>query len=734
MRERWAASWMVARRLALSGDRRQRWRQISLVVCALLGTVGLLLAGSIIHAGVEASRHLEARTPDYTYDPADARMTAAWSGPVIPGFSQIDVIWLDPDEAHADDPDLVPPGLSHMPGPGEAVLSPGLVRAGFRAEDFGAVPSDAGAGPEDAISEEGLVSASEGLVYIRVTEDRELGYPRGFGIERFGPDTHGQPLTIAALDVPTTKTAVIGSIFLLVVPSSFLILGGARALPELLRDRARIWWNLGVSGRSIKRVVSIETAILAGTGAAIGALLWRVVIAGRRTFPLSDGVLLTGATRLPVWIVLPVVLAALGLAVVGVRSNPVPVRARPERMRARDQAWLWPLAVSFLVMFLAPSSSWLLPGWSSELQVIVLFAGAIGVLASMPAAIPVLSGMLAPVVGGQASPVRWLALRRVSVRTRSVARPATMVGALVFVAGASFALIFGTGTGNDFTHQRSDSANLYSVMWEDGQDGDEQALEARLREGGASMVEREIIVGQDLEAVRGPSQMGTDQVVRFESCEEARAFYRVEDGALNCDPADSRYAQYLGTFLVFPDSPPLDTEVQENRFLVSTPTEWGVTDVLEAATGLPGVSVDLVAGPPSTLFHPGVDWVTSGLVAASLLLLVALLRDLGDRVARSARDGSDLLRAGLTDQEAHATMTTAMMFPLLIAAPLGFAAAVTFALRGLALGLNEVNLGMIALAAVGVTVLAIAVVALALRLANRPDRRAGRTVGAGAGR
>ena len=63
MTPRVATVWRVARRLALSGDPRQRWRQISLLVGSTVATVAILLGLGIVGSGLRVDAHLRDRSP-----------------------------------------------------------------------------------------------------------------------------------------------------------------------------------------------------------------------------------------------------------------------------------------------------------------------------------------------------------------------------------------------------------------------------------------------------------------------------------------------------------------------------------------------------------------------------------------------------------------------------------------------------------------------------------------------
>lgn len=114
----------LAIRLGLSSDPRQRWRQASIVVSACLAVFVLAMAAAVVAASQDVENRLSARMPiSPVNDASESVLTLTPRGFTI-GDRDVFVRWLDPATGHEDDPVVVPPGLRHLPGPGEAVLSP----------------------------------------------------------------------------------------------------------------------------------------------------------------------------------------------------------------------------------------------------------------------------------------------------------------------------------------------------------------------------------------------------------------------------------------------------------------------------------------------------------------------------------------------------------------------------------------------------------------------------------
>lgn len=713
MSGRFQAAWAVARHLALSLDPRQRWRQVSMVGSALVATLAVLLGASITTSGAASEGHLEARDPVLAPEGRPVALFLDWSGPVVPGaFGQVSMIWLEPVPELADDPGLVPPGLTHLPEPGEAVLSPGLLRAGLRAEDFGLTESDSGGGAAGAIGAEGLASLSEGLVYARPLPGRSIineGATASVGYDVAGERTR---VIFTPLDVPTLKTGWLGSLWLLWLPSLLLVAGAARAVPEALEQRARVLWSLGVAPSSIRLIAALEVAVLTLVGGLGGIVLWLVLVSGRQTFPLTDGVLLDGATNLvPAYVVLGLAVV-VATAVIASTALPVGLIKRRQKV-AGVSAWrVVPLIVSVLTMYIAPDLFRILP-WrlNADVMTLTLFAGALGTLVSLPLALPVLARWLSVVLSAVRRPTLWLAGRRIGGSARVLSRPGALVGCLVFISGVALAVMNGIQDGGQQWHPAGRSTSVFEVTWRNAEPGDVADLVAAADSQGVSVAPMTSVSPVDETVVEfsRPHEEG----VNFTTCAAAGAFFGVAAEDLACGEAEGFVQRELGYGLQVGQATGSDLVV--DRVLISTPRNWSDLDVLQVTAGLPGANSSLVLGPDDRAPHPGIDWLAAGWVAASVLLLVALLRTLGDRVMRQAGDTGDLLRAGLDQAEVSRTLTATTLLPVLLALPLGFAAAVIFSLRGIRVGITAYNLSLIVVvtAAVGALALAVMVGSLA---------------------
>ncbi|MDO5737559.1 MAG: hypothetical protein Q4P15_13915, partial [Propionibacteriaceae bacterium] len=238
------AEWQLARNLALSSSRRQRWRQVSLLLGTFLAVLVTLSGMSWLGVSQRADSIVHTRAPQWPQPGEEATAMVFGSGIILDGLSQIPLIYIEPLPGGGRE--ALPPGLDRWPEPGEAVISPGVRRQGLTAESFGFLSSDAGSGAGGDIGDEALVSRSEGFLYVRSTEPLPVDDPEAaaFPVAGFGGDN---PAFIETEpDVPALRAALGYSIWMVLVPSLFLTASSARAVSHLVDDRATSMWRLGI--------------------------------------------------------------------------------------------------------------------------------------------------------------------------------------------------------------------------------------------------------------------------------------------------------------------------------------------------------------------------------------------------------------------------------------------------------------------------------------------------------
>lgn len=689
----WGAAWRVARGLALSSNPRQRWRQVSLIVSAAVVSVALLVAASLFSQVRLANDHLEHRRPSVGGTPIASK---TMSMPVLPGgVGQIPVHWIQPDPGHEDDPALVPPGLDRLPGPGEAVVSPGLERVGVSAEDLGLMTSDAGSGAGGVIGDDFLISRSEGFAIARPPAGQHLDPERDeriAGYDDVGSESRGY-VDETALDAPAGVIGWTGTLALLVLPALLLLGTAARAVSGVTQERARKLWLLGVGRGAIRHVVLLETAVLAGLGAIFGSLLWAALLSRRTTWPGNDAVLLP-ASRAPLWAAPVVALVVVGVAALWAFT--APLTARGSSQRARVGAWaVIPLVLGLITLAVAvPLPLWL-GSADADMSLMALLVGAVLFIVGLPLGLPVLARWVARFFARSGNPTRWLAARRLGGESARLARAGAFVGIIVFIMGSEVSLLGAATTGSAFSVAEGDK-KVWSVHWDDAPADFPQAVAERARQAGGDAVVLERKVGSE----------SSGDVAVFRSCERAEAFFGMSTPAEGCRHGPG--ASDVATFTEVSVTPPPGYEPGEAMF-VSGPLAWDGADALRLTAGSTAAVPMQVLGPDDDFIMPGNDWMHSGALAASALLLIGLLRTLGDRTVETAEEHRVLGRAGLHPDEAARTTMVATLLPVAMAVPLALLAAWLFAYVGGTAEYTTSNYGQVALVALSTAAVCVAV-------------------------
>lgn len=678
------AAWRVARGLALSKQPQHRWRQFSLAVGGFFAALAVLAGLGVTHAGMIAGAHAQSRHPAVAEQPGDVvRLHLSARAVVLPDVGQVPVVWLEPKEGHQGSTEVIPPGLDALPAPGEAVLSPGLLARGISAEDLGFVSAQ-----QQTIHDAGLISRSEGFIYARPALDRTLG-EEGAVIPLVGyvPSQAAVPLETIT-DVPLILGAVSGAAWMLWVPALYLLAGSARAQSMVREERARVLWSLGVAPRAIRAVVALETILVTAAGALPALLLWQGWGRHLTELPLNDAVLLPGAMRTPWWWSVLAALIVCGAAALLALTQPVLPRPLKQRLRRGNRWGLVPFGLAVLLMGLSPLALGPTGLW-------LLFAGLFLTLLSLPLAVPSLTRFVTPQLSRLDHPSVWLAGRRLALRTRTLTRPAVVVAALVFVAGSAYALLAGMGQG--VIEPMSGERNVWTVSWRDPQAGDFEIIQSRAPQDvavAALQPLREDPVGEEM-----PESMGT---LYFDGCAEVTQ-------TLGSGTACTQGSKAFGYDIVsaIPKTDPVEPFYQ---VLISAPRTWTELDLLPLFEGFPAPNASQLQGD-SEFMHPGVDWMSTGWAAATLLLILAMAREIGDRSRSAVREDDVLVRAGLSPREAARTSGTAVLLPVLVALPLGYFAALVFALRGFGLGITAFNFGLISAVALAAALTSLAMIA-----------------------
>ncbi|MFV2118551.1 ABC transporter permease [Streptomyces sp. Act-28] len=351
---------------------------LSLAVAALIAT----------HATYQGqAARGDARTPVFQEDVPGSAAKALWSvaGDSVPGSGPFQVVFIAP---LTDDAPL-PPGLSAWPRSGEAALSPGLRNhpgAQGITERYGKVVA--------TIGEEGLQSPDELFAYVVPTAT-----PTGENVRPitgYGPDAGPVFYTVGQTDYAQPAWVFLAMVVLLgLLPAMVLLTVAARTGSHTRDRRTALVEVLGATpwNRSLIVVGEALVPVAAGTALALCAV-------GAASFtdlrlPWTGHVLVAGDIRGWWWAFLPALLTvtAVVLAVVVLADRPGERHTSSTRIRGRSRSLRsWALSCPLLLL-VAVRGPELFPSGTAAF-VMTNWVAAAGTLATLPAAVAVVMGLL----------------------------------------------------------------------------------------------------------------------------------------------------------------------------------------------------------------------------------------------------------------------------------------------------------------------------------------------------
>lgn len=689
-------------RLALAKDPRQRWRQLSVIITSGICALCFLLAGGVVHAAQQSDERIAGRSPTWATDAASTKLKISLRGMTLDNNYQFSVVWLEPAAGSEGDPSIVPPGLARLPAPGEAVLSSGLHARGLDARDFGFKESMAGTGPGHAIGRAGLSSESEGWIYARPAPGRTLGEGGALLPLRGFTNSMNRAGLEASNLVPTGTEGRVGVLWLLMAPGLALAVTGGRAFSHVRDERAATLARLGIHLNRIRLLLLLETAYLSFIGVAGATTFWFATLENSQHIPLTGVVLQPGALSLP----LTTGLSLAGLAVVLTATSASIRRIASEPGSRRSSTVAWWHVLPFVSALAMMTSSRFLPEGSIAARAL-LFGGLILTFIGLPLALPLLVLRVARRMSQSSDSKRWLAGRRLIDRVAPLSRPASAVAMLIFLSGGAFA-VYGHMIEVDQTPGSNAPLARYTANWRDVRPTDLARIRERLPEAQVLPT-----FGQ------GPARFAV-----FSSCRAViMAVKPVNLPACQGDgiPADTarRFQGLTGV------SPRLMTATgnpsSDGEILIIAPLQTTDLKVMQAmAPIVPAVNITRVARPkpPAT----GVGWLVAGWVAASFILSIALLREVGDRALASFEEDDRLQRLGLSEAEIATIQRWTLIPPVVTALPAGYAAAAAFALFGYYLGFTANYVGRITVVALGVNAAAALTILTVFALHRRAHR------------
>ncbi|MGD1224656.1 hypothetical protein AB9Q10_40220 [Streptomyces krungchingensis] len=350
-----------------------------------------------------------------------------------------DVVYLEPIRKDAP----LPPGLSHWPEPGEAVLSPALlssVKSHGGLVQFGRFGGVIGA--------DGLEAPAERFAYVRPSAEM-LDRSKMFAISGFGPEASAGFVGESIHNFGSQKfyAAYTG---LVLLPVALLVVIAARVGAAARDRRTALLGALGAGRRGRLAFTLGEAAPPVAWGAALAASIASIPLLCDSSFPLVEFVLSKNDAR-QAWPELLLCLAGVPIVVLFVAVVLQPgfrwtAGTRPASLPTRRAwtVWVFPFALLATVRGteLAPL----------EFRIAVYATGCVIVLAALPAVIGVAVGRLGPFMASagrrMGAPGLLVSGRRLGVGSRSVAR---LVASMVIAIGLAAQTQLWTGVFGEFT-------------------------------------------------------------------------------------------------------------------------------------------------------------------------------------------------------------------------------------------------------------------------------------------
>ncbi|MET8182749.1 FtsX-like permease family protein [Streptomyces sp. NPDC005336] len=446
---RWAADLAMGGRFAVTGGRESWARTIMTAVGVGLGVALLLLASSAPNAYSLRGERSDARAAlGFQTDPVPGpgtiqlgRANTTYRGADIEGLV------MSPDGAHPPQP----PGIGHIPAPGEMWVSPALkkllasgdgklLRERLPYRTIGTIDDSGLSGPAD-------------LRYYAGISQKAFAHINGYHIDRWGTKNVGKP---QPLNPGLLLLVVVGCVVLL-LPVLIFIATAARFGGERRDRRLAALRLVGADSHMTRRIAAGESLFGSLLGLAVGGVLFLLIREFISTVTLWDvsffasdirpsgllAALITVTVPASAVIVTLVALRGITIEPLGVVRNATPKRRR---------LW-WRLLLPLLgIGLLLPLADGFGPGSgsSSDTKAYQAAIGAILLLVGLTALLPWLVEAVVERFGK--GPVPWqLATRRLQLSSGTAARAVS--GITVAVAGAIAIQMLFTTVQNDSTKE-----------------------------------------------------------------------------------------------------------------------------------------------------------------------------------------------------------------------------------------------------------------------------------------
>lgn len=345
---RWWADLAFGVRLAV-GSGRSPWGRLALTAVGIgLGAAVLLAASSVQAISQSSNERVSARTVNILDRDGESPALLAMTGNTEFQGERVKLMLLDPQIPDAP----TPPGVSRLPGPGEAVISPEVARLLASPEGAQLRPR-LGERVVGVIGDEGLQSPGELLVYQGTDELTRADTSQGV-YHHFG---EGLP-DLEPLD-PQLRILLVLGVTALLVPVIVFISATSRFAENIRQRRLAALRLVGASGRQVGRIASGEALIGSVFGVALGWILYLVARTIATSGPTS--LALYPSDVQPTWwcaalVTMGIPVIAVATAVASMRRTviePLGV-VRQTATKPRKLAWRCiPIAVGVVTLLIA---------------------------------------------------------------------------------------------------------------------------------------------------------------------------------------------------------------------------------------------------------------------------------------------------------------------------------------------------------------------------------------------
>ncbi|MBI9113587.1 hypothetical protein [Sanguibacter suaedae] len=665
----------LATRLAFGRDAERRWRQVCVVLATALATALVCLSVALVAVSWRVEETLAARTPDVAQDDEG-------SAYLVPrGFVKdgrdVSVLWIEPVAGHEGESRIVPPGLEALPAPGEAVVSPGLLRLGLGPEVLGFDRSDVGQGVGGTIGPEGVGTQDELLVWAVPAEGRTLdrvgiplridGFPSAPTLEaeddRFDVSAPQSP-------IPRPPEMRMLTVFLVVLPTLVMTWLAARARSAVRAGRSEDLLRHGVSPRIVRTILALEGALLALVGSGLGALVSVLVSPVLTTIPLSGSRFLPGDLSVDPGTALWVVLGVVVLAASSSSTIPLAV-SRRSRPPGRVSAWrLLPVGAGLTLV--------VVPDLLGTTATQVFYGGAVMLAVGLTWSVPYLAQLVALRRRSREGGHRWLAAARVVHAPRTASRVAALLSLAIYLGAVSVSIYVGPGSGVSSHERSADGPAVYVVDWHDGRPDDV----ARLTEG------LEPLPGAVVLPLAPAGEDGVPTVM-VRSCSDLEVFGPLlvvapctADGEVSGEALDLfRTMLHMGISSAGSLDPGGDPAEALDGALVLSSGPVSQDQLYVLGGELPAFNTYDVLSEAQPR-NPLSSWIGSAWLISIIIIGLAVVREMAEHSREVRHDARALIPIGLSEDEARRVGSWTLLLPILAAAPVSYVCGLVTSLFG----------------------------------------------------